>query len=189
MRHLGWILAVGLWAAPVLAQQPAPPATPPAPPAGSLWKADPADVGSLDAIMKAVYDVISGPAGQPRNWARMHSLFVPGARLGPAVKLANGRVVPQIGTLDEWIANSETFLMRDGFFEKEIGRRVETFGRIAHVFSTYQSQNTADGPVFARGINSMQLLYDGARWWVVSIYWDSERPDNPIPAKYLQTVP
>src|SRR4051812_9389576 len=133
MRRLGWMLAVGLWAPPVLAQQPAgAPVTPPAPPAGSLLKADPADVGSLDGIMKAVYEVISGPAGQPRNWTRMHSLFVPGARLGPAVKLPNGRVVPQMGTLDEWIANSEPFLMKDGFFEKEIGRRAEAFGRIAH---------------------------------------------------------
>src|ERR1051326_2627498 len=71
-------------------------------PANSLWKADPADVGSLDAIMKATYDVISGPAGGRRNWDRMRSLFVPGARLGPAVQLPSGEVVPRIGTLDEW---------------------------------------------------------------------------------------
>lgn len=157
-------------------------------PANSLWKADPADVGSLDAIMKATYDVISGPAGARRNWDRMRSLFVPGARLGPAVQLPNGEVVPRIGTLDEWIVGAERAFATQGFYEKELARRAETFGHIAHVFSTYASRHAVnDSLPFARGINSFQLLYDGKRWWVVSIYWDSERPDNQIPKKYLET--
>jgi len=155
------LFVIGLMAAPhvLVAQEPATPSKAPPPPANSMWKADPADVSSLDAIMKAVYDVISGPQGAKRNWDRMHSLFVPGARLGPAVQLPDGQVVPRIGTLDEWMYN------------------------------TYESRRAPTDPApFARGINSFQLLYDGSRWWVVSIYWDQERPDNPIPAKYLQTV-
>ncbi|MBI4500625.1 MAG: hypothetical protein HY700_05640 [Gemmatimonadetes bacterium] len=144
-------------------------------------------MGSLDAIMKAVYDVISGPAGQRRNWDRMRSLFVPGARLGPAARTPDGRIVPQIGTLDEWIAGAERSFAVRGFYEREVARRAEAFGRIAHVFSTYESRSRPDTLPFARGINSFQLLNDGTRWWVVSIYWDSERPDNPIPQKYLQS--
>jgi hypothetical protein len=178
---------------PALAQQgaaPAPPPTPPPLPAGSIWAADPKDVGSLDAIMKAVYDVISGTQGQKRNWERMHSLFVPNARLGPAVQLPDGRVEARQGTLDEWIAGAERGFAQTGFYEKEIARRAEQFGRIAHVFSTYESRRApGDATPFARGINSFQLLYDGVRWWVVSIYWDSERPGNKIPEKYLQSAP
>ena len=170
------------------AAAPAPPPTPPPPPAGSIWAADPKDVGSLDAIMKAVYDVISGPQGQKRNWERMHSLFVPNARLGPAVQLPDGRVEARQGTLDEWIAGAERGFAQTGFYEKEIARRAEQFGRIAHVFSTYESKRTpGDATPFARGINSFQLLNDGVRWWVVSIYWDAERPGNKIPEKYLQS--
>lgn len=148
--------------------------------------ATPADVASLDAILAALYDVISGPAGQKRDWNRFRSLFVPGARLiptgGPAGQPARAVVL----TPDEYVQRSSTVLERDGFFEREIGRTVDTFGRITQVFSTYDSKRTpADPAPFQRGINSIQLLNDGARWWVVSIYWDAERPDNPIPAKYL----
>jgi hypothetical protein len=185
---------VGLTVFPVtaMAQQGAAgaPKTPPPPPAGSIWAADPKDVGSLDAIMKAVYDVISGPQNGKRNWDRMHSLFVPGARLGPAVQMPDGQVVARIGTLDEWIFGAERGFATTGFFEKEVARRAEQVGRIAHVFSTYESRRApTDSVPFARGINSFQLLNDGVRWWVVSIYWDAERPGNSIPEKYLHSTP
>jgi len=89
-------------------------------------------------------------------------------------------------TPDEYVTRAGVSLERDGFFEREIGRSVDTFGRITQVFSAYDSKRTlADAKPFARGINSIQLLNDGTRWWVVSIYRESERPDNPIPARYL----
>jgi len=182
-------LALSLPALGAAQQQAAPRAsTPPSPPANSIWKADPADVGSLDAIMKATYDVISGSQGAKRNWDRMHSLFVPGARLGPAIQQPNGDVVVRMGTLDEWMFGAERGFAQMGFYEREVARRAETFGHIAHVFSTYESRHApSDEKPFQRGINSFQLMYDGTRWWVVSIYWDAERPDNPIPPKYLQS--
>ena len=156
--------------------------TPGAPP-----PADPADVSSLDAVMKAVYDVISGPAGAPRDWNRMRSLFIPGARLGPVVPASNGRYVTQIGSLEEWIEGAQPFFAGTGFFEREITRRTELFGHMGHTFSTYESRHAAnDSLPFQRGINSMQLFNDGTRWWIVSIYWTAERADNPIPRKYLQ---
>jgi hypothetical protein len=148
--------------------------------------ARPDDVKSIDAIVAAVYDVISGPAGQKRDWDRMRSLFVPGARLIPAVASPTGGAMARVLDLDGYIQRSGTVLERDGFFEREIARRMEAFGNIAHVFSTYESKHKASDPApFARGINSIQLLKDGDRWWIVTIYWDSEKPGNPIPAEYL----
>src|SRR3954465_1062472 len=120
------------------------------PPASAAIAADPADVGSMDAIIKALYDVISGPAGQPRKWDRMRSLFVPGARLIPS-----GGAAPRVLTVDEYIAQAGPNLERNGFFEREISNKVETFGHITHTFSTYESRRTAeDAKPFARGINS-----------------------------------
>ncbi len=151
------------------------------PPATAAVAADPADVGSMNAIIKALYDVISGPAGQPRKWDRMRSLFVPGARLIPA-----GGPAPRVLTVDEYINQAGPGLERNGFFEREISNKVETFGHITHTFSTYESRRTAeDAKPFARGINSIQLFSDGTRWWIVTVFWDSERPNNQIPAKYL----
>jgi hypothetical protein len=164
-----------------LAQGPPVAQPPPAPPAAAA-----ADVSSLDAIVAAVYDVISGPAGKARNWDRMRSLFIPGARLIPAVPRQGGGADARVLTVEDYIARSGPRLEKDGFFESEIARRVERYGNIAHVFSTYESRRSReDAKPFARGINSIQLLKDGDRWWIVTIYWDSERPDNPIPADYL----
>ena len=144
------------------------------------------DVKSADAIVAAVYDVISGPAGQKRDWDRMRSLFVPGARLIPAVPKEGGGATARVLDVEGYIQRSGAVLERDGFFEREIARRMEAFGNIAHVFSTYESKRTKDDPKpFARGINSMQLLKDGDRWWIVTIFWDSEKPSNPIPSEYL----
>jgi hypothetical protein len=149
-------------------------------------EADPADVESLDAIMAAVYDVISGGKGVERNWDRFRSLFASGARLIPVGQRAQGAPPEAMAwTPDEYIERAGGQLMAGGFFEDEIGRTVETYGSVVHAFSAYQSKRTPDGEVFARGINSFQLLNDGTRWWVVSIYWQGETPDNLIPEKYI----
>jgi heme-degrading monooxygenase HmoA len=91
-------------------------------------------------------------------------------------------------TAADFVTTSGAIMEERGFFEREIGRTTERFGNIAHVFSAYDSKSTReDAEPFARGINSIQLLHDGTRWWVVTIFWDSERAGNAIPARYLGT--
>ncbi|HSG06757.1 MAG TPA: hypothetical protein VLA36_00265 [Longimicrobiales bacterium] len=149
-------------------------------------ESDPADVSSIDGIVAAVYDVISGPAGEARDWDRWRSLFMDGARLIPVGRAQDGSVRHRVITPDEYAAGSGPVLERDGFFEREIGRVQESFGQVAHLFSAYESRRSPlDEEPFARGINSFQLFNDGTRWWVVSIMWDSERPGNPIPDRYI----
>lgn len=144
------------------------------------------DVSSPEAIVTAVYDVISGPAGQKRNWDRMRTLFVPDARMIPTGKRPTGESTRRVLTVEEYITSSGPFLEKDGFFETEIGKRTEQFGNIAHVFSTYESKRAAtDDKPFGRGINSFQLWYDGKRWWVITILWQNETKDTPIPEKYI----
>lgn len=148
--------------------------------------ANPADVASVDAIIGALYDVISGPAGQKRNWDRMRSLFVPGARLIVARAMPNGGAQPFVMDVEGYIQRAGPGLEREGFFEREVFGKQEAFGNILHRFSTYESRHSKDdSKPFARGINSIQLLRDGNRWWVVTVYWDSEREGNTIPAEYL----
>ena len=149
--------------------------------------ADPKDVSSIDAIIAALYDVISGPAGQKRNWDRMRTLFIPEARLIPTGKRPDGSYARRVLSVEDYINNSGSQLEKNGFFEREIGRKTDQFGNIVQVFSTYDSKRTlADEKPFMRGINSIQLWNDGKRWWVVTIFWQSETPDSPIPDKYLQ---
>ena len=148
-----------------------------------------ADVESLDAIIAATYNVISGPAGKKRDWDRERSLFISGARLIPtAVEAGRNDVdlAPQILDIEGYIARAESFFAGQGFYEKEIARRTEQFGHIAHVWSTYESRHNPDDPEpFMRGINSIQLFNDGSRWWIVSIYWQHESAVHPLPDRYL----
>ena len=151
------------------------------------WNADPTDVASIDAIITATYDSISGPAGQKRDWARERSLFYPGARLIPTANPGGSNdLAPETLDVDGFIARVEPYFAEHGFYEKEIARRTEQFVQIAHVWSTYESRHKNDDPKpFMRGINSIQLFYDGSRWWIVTIYWQHESPEHPIPEIYL----
>ena len=157
---------------------------------GSLPAANPTDVTSIDAIITAAYESISGPAGQKRDWNRVRSLFIPDARLIPTAKHAGKHDVglaPQVLNVESYIARVEPYFQANGFFEKEIARRTEQFGRIAHVWSTYESRhNPGDPEPFMRGINSIQLFNDGNRWWILSVYWQHESPEHALPEKYFQ---
>jgi len=162
----------------------------------SKSEANPSDVSSIDAIVTAAYDSISGPAGEKRNWDRERSLYYPGARLIPTAKpvtsdewqvTSENKIAPQILDIEGFIARVEPFFKENGFYEKEVARRTEQFGQIAHVWSTYESRHNADDPEpFMRGINSIQLFHDGSRWWIVTIYWQQESLVDPIPAKYVK---
>src|SRR6266705_5411879 len=142
--------------------------------------ADPKDVTTMDAIIAAVYDVISGPAGK-RNWDRMRSLFIPGARLIPTGPRPTGEVGSRVLTVEDYVQRASAAFEKHGFFEREVSRRLERFGNIAHIFSTYESRHAKDdAKPFQRGINSIQLMIDGKRWWVVTIFWQCEDEKKPL---------
>ena len=150
----------------------------------STPKPRPEDIASPDAIVKALYDCISGPAGK-RNWYRFRSLFIDGARLIPTGERAAGEGGFKIMDVETWIAEAGPWLEENDFWETELQRHSDRFGNIIQAFSTYESRERKDGPVIARGINSIQLLHREGRWWVVTVMWDNESKDNPLPGEFL----
>jgi hypothetical protein len=192
MRIASAVLALFVSSTLALGQAtPQPPSAPqPAAPtaASQTPAANPDDVKSLDAIMHAVYDVISGPAGQKRNWERFRSLFADGARLIPVSRKQDGSgYASRVLSVEDYASRGQGFFDKEGFYESEVARRVEQWGHIAQVFSTYESRHEAGGAPFQRGINSFQLYNDGQRWWVVTIFWEGETKDTPIPAEFLKS--
>jgi hypothetical protein len=173
---------------PAAAAQPAPAAAPaPAAPVPAT-PARPEDVKSLDSIVAALYAVISGDAGVERDWGRFRSLFYPGARMIPTGRNAKtGKVGARIASPDDYIAANESFLEGEGFHELELSRHVDSYGTIAQVFSAYEARRKlSDAKPFLRGINSIQLLNDGTRWWIMAVAWTPETPENPLPEKYTK---
>ena len=143
-------------------------------------------VKTLDSTLETLYAVISGEAGEKRDWDLFRYLFIPEAKLIPSGKNQEGKIGYRIMSPDDYVESSGSWLEENGFFEKEIHRKTDTFGNITQVFSTYESfRSEKDEKPFARGINSIQLLNAGKRWWVLNIYWTAETPENPIPAEYL----
>jgi hypothetical protein len=151
--------------------------------------ANPADVNSIDNIITTLYAVISGPVGQPRQWERFNTLMHPSARLVPTTCPPNGPCTMRVWTAAEYRQIADSSLTALGFREVELLKRVERYGNVAHAFSSYASFKGTETTPFARGINSIQLFWDGSRWWVFSIYWDSERPGNPLPAEFSGAKP
>jgi hypothetical protein len=143
----------------------------------------PDDVKSVDSILRAIYDVISGPAGG-RDWDRFRSLFLPQARFSEVSIGPNGEKVVMTWNVDEFVRDAGQVFAKDPFYEKAIVNRPESFGDVTQVFSSYESRRNPTGKPFERGINSIQLLNDGKRWWVLSILWDTERKGNPLPARF-----
>jgi hypothetical protein len=146
--------------------------------------ARPADRDSIEGSVKAVYEAISGPAG-PRDWARFRSLFAEGGRL-IAIRMTPNGPAPTVMTPDDYEQRSSPNMEKNAFFETAVAQRIETFGNIAHVFSTYESRRALGEKPFARGINSFQLVRQDGGWKVMTILWDSEREGQPLPEKYLK---
>jgi hypothetical protein len=136
----------------------------------------------IDDVIEDLYDVISGPAGE-RDWDRMRNLFHDDALMGSIRKNNAGELVYASFSLEEYIKRSATYFLENGFFESEIGSSSQSYGELVHRFSAYESRHTEKDPVFRRGINSIQLVYTKNRWWIVSIQWNSERDDLPLPKK------
>ena len=142
------------------------------------------DTASVDAIIDALYDVISGPAGD-RDYDRMRNLFLPGARLIPTDPLTEGHTGGEVIDPEAFIAAISPVLQVQPFYEAEIARRTEQFGPVVHLMSTYVSRESPDGEPFERGVNSIQLMHRDSRWWVVTIFWAIESEQQPIPPRYL----
>jgi hypothetical protein len=178
------LLLSGLTIATAAAQQT--PASPPQPHVEvPTISPRPEDAASIDGIMKAFYEVISGPAGQARQWSRDRTLYIADIRFVAMSQDKAGHPVAQVASHQQYVDSSDAFFLKNGFYESEIHRVTQKFGNIAHVFSTYESRLKAGGPVTARGINSIELFFDGKRWWIASAVWDDERPDNPLTPQYL----
>ncbi len=144
------------------------------------------EVKTLDGIIEALYGSISGEKGVERDWDLFHALFTENAQLIHTRRNEEGVVGFRSMTPNEYSENAASRLMENGFFENEIYRVKEQYGPVVHIFSTYESRNSAaEKDPFARGINSIQLLNDGNRWWIMNIYWSAETEENPLPDKYL----
>jgi hypothetical protein len=143
------------------------------------------NVSTLDGIMKAYYDVVTVEKGGKVSYERDSLIHWPGVNVGSAGLDKSGKPAFRYMSLKEYHRLSDPYLEKDGFSEKEISRKVENFGGIYHVWSTYESRNNPTGPIIERGINSVELYYDGTRFWILGWFFDGERKGNPIPKKYL----
>ncbi len=173
LRTVFFLVAFIFPVASVAAQQEAAPA------------ANSEDVESIDALITALYDVISGPAQQPRDWDRFRSLLTKDCRFVPITRSQDGTPVHHSMTGQEFIDMVGPYFDSNSFYEKEVARKSEQYGNLVHAFSTYDSFHTLeDDEPFQRGINSIQLIFEEGRWWIANIAWQPAWEGLPIPDIY-----
>lgn len=143
------------------------------------------DVSTIEGIVKASYETISGGVGVPRQWGRDRTLFAPSVRYVSISKDKAGAVKARTSDYQEYLDESDDFVVKQGFTEVELGRKIERFGNVATVLSSYEGKVQSTGKVVTRGVNIFSLYFDGKRWWIQTMLWDEEGPDNPIPADLL----
>ena len=181
--RLGVAAATIAAAGAAMAQLPQPVHTAPAQPA----VAKEADGASVDSTVAALYEVISGPAGAPRNWNRMRALFAPDAKLMVIQPGRDGGYGLRTMTVEDYVSRNMSAFTTSGFYEREIARSTDAFGQLVHVFSTYELLRSPNDPKpFMRGINSIQLAFDGKRWWIANLVWRAEDAGLALPERYLQ---
>jgi len=149
---------------------------------------DPHDVGSIDSLMRALYQVISGPAGEARNWDRARTLFMGEVRMISVSPDKAGKPNVRMITFPEYVERVTPIVAKQGFYESEIKRSVRQFGNVAQVFSSYEIRHNPGEEPLVRGVNALQLYFDGERWWIASIIWDTDRPGNPLPKELTGAV-
>jgi hypothetical protein len=143
------------------------------------------DVSTIEGIVKASYETISGGVGVPRDWGRDRTLFDPGSRsVAVVVDAQTGLVRTQAKTEQEFADEGDEWMVKNGFAERELAHVIKRYGNVATVLSSYEGK-TATGTATTRGVNIFQLYSDGKRWWILSMVWDEERPGNPIPRELL----
>jgi hypothetical protein len=140
--------------------------------------------GLLNETLTAMYEVISFPEGGEPNWNRMKEIFLPNARLA--------RITPEgidYFDLESFQAMATEMLDRGvytAFFEQEVARRALIFGAVAHVLSVYETKRSPRASsCLARGVNSIQALWSGHSWRVLSLLWDEETERNQLDIKQL----
>ena len=146
--------------------------------------ADSADVSSIEGIVRAYYEVICGPPGAPRQWRRDSTLYMPGATF-VAMNVRNGQPAASIMTPEEFRQRTNASFVKNGFYETEIGSRIERFGNVAQVRSAYETRTVEGGPLTGRGVNYLMVYWDGKRWWIAGAVWDDERPGTTLPEEWV----
>lgn len=142
------------------------------------------DVTSIDGIIKASYEVVSGDIGEKRQWKRDLSLHNSNALYCFPTVDSEGKIKQTVMPVSDFHKLTDDMVLTTPFYENEINREVQIFGNIAHVWSTYETRLVKNGPVARRGINSIQLYFDKKRWWIISWTFDKESESQKIPPTF-----
>lgn len=142
------------------------------------------ETAAVEATIHAVYDVISGPVGEERDFERMRALYMDGAAMGAVGPGPDGQGRGRVITLDDYIERSGPWLVENGFVEVPTRTDISVWGEIATARSAYEGTNSATGETFLIGVNFITLFKIEGEWKIASILWRTETDDWPVEAAF-----
>jgi hypothetical protein len=145
--------------------------------------ARPEDVSSIESIVKADYESISGGVGVARQWARDLTLYDPNARSFEAsTDPKTHAVTTWTPTSQEYTDATDAQFVHSGFSEHEVAHKIYRYGNVATDFSSYEGKLATSDKLASQGVNIYQLYFDGKRWWISAVSWDGNLDPHTIPA-------
>ena len=142
-----------------------------------------AQTESPESIVKACLDILSGPAGEKVDTAKLKFLFLPEARFMVLQNKKDGSTMYKSFSVEEFLASGGNEVRKDDFSEIELGKAIDVYNGLAQVFQAYKVKQ---GDFEAEGINSYQLIFHQDRWWVANIVWTSDRNGVKVPPRYRE---
>ena len=144
-------------------------------------------VQTIDKTIKTLYSILSAEADEIHNWELFLYLFHPEGKMIQYANNIDGLLEITFMSPKEYVNTIGKYLDERSFYEKEIYKKIDTYGSLAHVLSTYQSYRSKfDKKPYFTGLNSFQLVYQHRRWWIINNFWTREAIAEPFPKEFLQ---
>lgn len=141
--------------------------------------------GTPSGLIEALYRMVSfGPGPEP-DWEMFRGVFLPEAIVVFSPRGTRPmRVMSVDGFIQDWKDFFRDAALEDkGFTETIAGMKVTEFGGLAHAWVIFEPRIGGTQPARQiRGLDSIELSFDGTRWWVAAITTDFEGPTQRIPA-------
>ena len=135
------------------------------------------------AAMGRYYELFCFKGGATPDPEELRDLFMPEGKV-----INSNPDLPRALNVEQFIDLQQaqaTHRAATGFYEREQFQKIDLFGNVAHVLSTYAKLDRSHTEPFALGVGSVQLIKVQERWLISVVAWYDQTAEVQVPERYL----